>query len=154
MAYLLGLPDRVSTLSRHLLLRPHEGSSISHALGRDCYIGFFARRLYRFDALREASVVLLVVLTIPHAPSYSALRTEAMRRTPLRIARFRAVAASSVTCTSLIGVPLLEVTLARLVKRAGPANCGNRHGARRSVGTIACIGGSVGAVLLIADPIT
>ena len=50
-AYLLGSPDRIQTLPRYLLLRSHEGSSISYTLGRDCYIGFFARRLYPFEGL-------------------------------------------------------------------------------------------------------
>ena len=50
-AYLLELPDRIQTLPRYLLLRSPEGSSISYTLGRDCYIGFCARRLYPFEGL-------------------------------------------------------------------------------------------------------
>jgi hypothetical protein len=92
-AYLLGLLDRISTLPRHPLLHSHECRSISYALGLDCYIGFFARRLYRFEGLCDVSAVLLALLTIPHAPSYSALQTVAMRRPLLHIARFRAAAA-------------------------------------------------------------
>jgi hypothetical protein len=76
---LLGTLNQISTLPRHLLLRPHEGSSISHPLGLDGYIGFFARRLYGFDGLCDASAVLLMFLVIFHAVSYSALRMDAMR---------------------------------------------------------------------------
>jgi hypothetical protein len=53
-AYLLESLNRLSTLPRHFLLHPHEGSSISHPLGLDGYIGFFARRLYGFDGLCDA----------------------------------------------------------------------------------------------------
>ena len=54
--------NRFSTLPRHFLLRPHEGSSISHPLSLDSYIGFLAKRL-----LCDASAVLLVFLVIFHA---------------------------------------------------------------------------------------
>ena len=50
-ASLLGSPDRIQTLPRYLLLRSPEGSSISYTLGRDCYVGFCARRLYPFEGL-------------------------------------------------------------------------------------------------------
>ena len=63
------------------------------------------------------SAVLLVFLDDSPCAILLSIADGGYAQTPLRIARFRAVAASSVTCTSLIGVPLLEVTLARLVKR-------------------------------------
>jgi hypothetical protein len=123
-AYLLGLLDRISALPRHPLLHSQECRSISHALGLDGYIGFFARRLYWFEGLCDVSAVLLVFLIITHAPSYSGLQTEAMRRHPLRIARFRAVAASSVPATqcglpsAAIGTPTFAATICRTVGTA------------------------------------
>jgi hypothetical protein len=91
--------NRHSTLPRHFLLRPYEGSSVSHPLGPDGCIGFFARRLYGFDGLCDASAVLLVFLVVSHAVSYSALQAEAIRRIPVLITRFRAVAARKKPCT-------------------------------------------------------